>query len=482
MWTKLRAWCAAANTSFPEQSSGEAWCLSTISGALFVTLLYAVSRVFWYVRDGALGFGYDTGIYRHIIQGYWDDRGQHLQAFGFARITNVLRWTGISTDAILIGGYMVSAVLLVWAVYLVLQKQINRRAGLVGVFMVTVSLTQIEFYHWFYYRNLLAASLVLLAIAHRDRPWVSGLWLGLVGIIHPLSLVPIALAFGIWALCKKDRFTLILKMLGFAALITLIGNWSEWLLYVQPLWQYRGLASTAVMSAPEFNGQFITVRQWLGWSWPYLILAAPGVWLTRRVLAPLWWLAILAGLGIAAQVLFYRRLIVWLDLAAIISASAAIEYAWQRWRLNWAVCMFGIIGLFYGSRALVHYKPAMSLVDWLSLQQLNTLPAKSLIMTITPQYAPWLYGYTTQRIIAPGMLDENIWNRARWELFWGTREPAERATLLSQYPAPHVYIFLTQSQSQFGLLLGADSNFVPLSSQVWQFNNPNYPQKKNINE
>jgi len=479
MWTKLRTWYAAANTLFPKQLSGEVWTVGMIISALVVITWYVLSRVFWYLRNGVLGFGYDTGIYRHIIQGYWDERGQNLPPFGFAHITNALRWAGLSTDVILIGGYLASACLLAWALYIVLQKQVSRRAGLLGVFVLTVSFTQIEFYHWFYYRNLLATALVLLAIAYHNRPWVSGFWLGLVGLVHPLSLIPVAIAFFAWGVSDKERLRVVLKIGGLAAVITFSTNWSEWFLHMRPLWEYRGLATLATASAPEFNGQFITLQQWLQWSWPYLILALPGFWFGRKIMGPLWWLLVIAGLGIAIQVLFYRRLIIWLDLAVIVAAVLTIEYLWQRWRLVWIpVLVFVLVGTVGGTKALLHYEPAMSSVDWLALQQLNSLPPKSLVLTITSQYAPWLYGYTDQRIVAPGMLDENLWNQEEWDAFWTTSDSAERVALLSKYPGPHLYIFLTQNQSRFGLLFGTDSRFTPLTSQIWQFDNPNYPSQK----
>lgn len=457
--------------------------MGTILGAFIVGILYSLSRVFWFVRYGVLGFGYDTGIYRHIINGYWEKRGQNLVPFGFARITNFFRWLGIPTDFILIGGYMLAAVLLGVAVYLVLKKNSNRRAGLIGVFLVATSLTQIEFYHWFYFRNLLAAGLVLLAIAYCDRPWLSGVLLGLVGIIHPISLVPIVCVLVVRMVRNKLFTVTVLQTLIVAGVITLIGNWSEWLLYLKPFWQYRGLTSKAITTSPEFSGQFISWQQWLRWSWPYVSIAIPGIWLARRTLALLWGLGLLAIVGVAVQVLFYRRLVVWLDLAAIIGAAIFVEYVWQRWRLAWIVAgLCGVGMIVYASMGLVRYAPAMSQLDWLVMQQLNSLPPQSLVMTITSQYAPWLYGYTNQRIIAPGMLDENVWNQAQWKVFWNTRELSERAKLLTYYPEPQLYIFLGHDQTQFGVLFDADPQFTPLSTQIWQYTNPGYPHNFDSNK
>lgn len=483
MWTRLRAWCAAANTLSLKPAVSEPWRKSTVIGASFVSVLYVMSRVVWYVRDGALGFGYDTGIYRHIITGYWDKRGQGLPAFGFTHLTNALHSVGFSTDLILIGGYVASSLLLAGALYAFLKNTVNRRAALVGVFILTVSLTQIELYHWFYYRNLLAAALVLLAFAYRSRIVVGGICLGLVGIIHPLSLVPAGLALVASTSWDKKSVWQTAKVVFLTALISLGFNWAEWFRYLEPLWQYRGLATAAAASAPEFSGQFITVHQWLVWSWPYLIFAIPGIWLTRRSAASVWCLALFSAVGIVFQVLFYRRLIVWLDLAAIGGAAITIEHWWQQWRAaRYVVSAAAVVSLVWAGQFTWRYQPAMTDIDWLALQQLNTLPPQSLIMTITSQYAPWLYGYTNQRIIAPGMLDENIWNQTQWEVFWTTRDSGERSRLLSHYPASPIYIFLTQDQQTFSLLFSNNSHFAPLTAQIWQFNNPNYPQEKNANQ
>ena len=117
----------------------EPWATNTLILAIAVVLVYALSRVFWFIRFGPLGFGYDVGIYRHVISGYWEKRGQGLPAFGFTHLTNVLRWLGFSTDTILLSGYIASAVLLAFAVYLALKNHISRRAGLIGIFLLTQS-------------------------------------------------------------------------------------------------------------------------------------------------------------------------------------------------------------------------------------------------------------------------------------------------------------------------------------------------------
>jgi hypothetical protein len=215
---------------------------------------------------------------------------------------------------------------------------------------------------------------------------------------------------------------------------------------------------------------------WLRWSWPYLILALPGAWLARKRLAPLWALAVVAICGITFQVLFFRRLIVWLDLAALIGAAVCLEKIWLKQGRRGLIILAALVGVFWSGRAIVKYQPAMSLVDWLSLLQLNQLPPNSLVLTVSSQYAPWLYGYTNQRIIAPGMLDENKWNQAQWTTFWFTKDQTERANLLTQYQVPSLYIFLAQSQSAFGVVFSTDTQFKPVYSQVWQFNNSHYPQ------
>lgn len=480
MWTALRAWYSAANTLChkPEDAPRrEPWGLAVMTAAGAVGVFYVLTRIFWWLRYGALGFGYDTGIYRHIIAGYWKNSDSTLPPLGFARLSNGLHWLGFSTDAILLGGYVAGSLVLAVAVFVILNQQVNRRAGLIGVFLLTISITQIEFYHWFYFRNLWAAGLGLLVMAFGLRQsWWSGVWLGLIGIIHPVSTIPIGLALFFWLVFGVKNYRLAFKIFSIAALISFGCNWGEWLRYLEPLFLYRGLASAAATTSPEFNGQFITVVTWLHWSWPYLILALPGAWLARKRLTPLWVLAAVAICGIALQVLFFRRLIVWLDLAALVGAAVYLEKMWLKQGRRGLIIFAALVGIFLSGRAIVKYQPAMSSVDWLSLLQLNQLPPNSLVLTVSSQYAPWLYGYTNQRIIAPGMLDENKWNQAQWTTFWFTKNQTERANLLTQYQVPSLYIFLAQSQSAFGVVFSNDIQFKPVYSQVWQFNNSHYPQ------
>lgn len=480
MWTALRAWYSAANTLYrkPEDASRrEPWSLAVMTAAGVVGAFYILTRIFWWLRYGALGFGYDTGIYRHIIDGYWNNNGQTLPPLGFAWLSNCLHWLGFSTDTILLGGYLTGGLALAVAVFVILNQQVNRRAGLIGVFLLTISLTQIEFYHWFYYRNLWAAGLGLLVIAFGLRQsWWSGVWLGLIGIIHPVSTIPIGLALFIWLVFGVKNYRPAFKIFSIAALISLGCNWGEWLRYLEPVLLYRGLATAAAATSPEFSGQFITVVTWLGWSWPYLILALPGAWLARKRLAPLWALAVVAICGIGLQVLFFRRLIVWLDLAVLIGAAVYLEKMWPKQSWRGVMFLVALVGILLSGRTIANYQPAMSSVDWLSLLQLNQLPPNSLVLTVSSQYAPWLYGYTNQRIIAPGMLDENKWNQTQWNTFWFTKNQTERVNLLTQYQVPSLYIFLAQSQLVFGAVFSTDIQFKPVYSQVWQFNNPHYPQ------
>lgn len=477
----LRKWFVAVSTWFrkPEQSEFlESWRPGLIGLAVVGIFLHSVSRLWPYVRFGPLGFGYDTGIYRHLIEGYWTKRGGDLPNFGFTDITNVFKWLGFSTDTILIGGYVASSFLLGWAVYLVLKNHVSRLAGLWGLICLSLSFTQIEFYFWFYYRNLLAAALVMVSAAiWKKQPWWAGVCLGLVGVIHPISVVPIGLVFGCLILGGRDQRITLFKIAIPAIIITVGLNWGEWLRYVEPWLQYRGLATNAQVLSPEFSGQFISVGQWVQWSWIWFVLAVPGFWLARSRLWPVWGLGIVACIGVSVQVLFYRRLIVWLDLAILLAAAVTLARLWVLSR--WAKCLIVISFAVLVSVVFVRVwerTPAMSTFDWLSLQQLQSLPTQSFVLTVSPQYAPWLYGYTQQRIIAPGMLDENRWNREQWQTFWFTTSSTERASLMAQYQTSTIYIFLAQNQSFFAPLFASDPHFTPVTSQIWQFNLNNYPQ------
>jgi hypothetical protein len=134
--------------------------------------------------------------------------------------------------------------------------------------------------------------------------------------------------------------------------------------------------------------------------------------------------------------------------------------------LGAAVIFFYCVhGMYY----LRSFSPLISREDFAGIVAAAELPKEYHLMTVSSQYAPWLYGYTNHDIIAPGMFEANKWNKEEWKKFWSTIEEAGRHTLLSQYGGPHLYLYIGSMDQDITALLSRDSHAEQLTSHIWKY-------------
>ena len=136
------------------------------------------------------GFGYDFGIYRNYINGYFDRLGDPtVVPFGFSAFSNMLRLLGSSTDQILFGWYFVLSVMILVALYCVVKNYFNAKTAFIAVILFATSITQFEFHWWYYYRNFLALFLCYCHSSLSTTNHFLTLALLFIGIVHPPSLI-----------------------------------------------------------------------------------------------------------------------------------------------------------------------------------------------------------------------------------------------------------------------------------------------------
>jgi len=415
--------------------------------ALFVVFFF--SRVFVYWRFGLPGFGYDFGIYHHLIGGYFEKLFSPPVPFGFTYFSNGLKLLGESTLSIQIGWYFFLALGL-WAVwgYLVKSQAKDRNTIITALFLFSLSLTQFEFFRWYYYRSFLAIFFLLGAIwlFSRRSYWLIPV-LAAMGVVHPLTLVPLALTLLIYFfLVGKEEKKYLVISLGFAFLF-LLGNLPEYLLYFQEIQKYGWLAQGYVdQGRPHFTGQFIGWWRYACFSWWYLPLALLGLlrfW--RQYL--FWMIFLLVNLALLlSQTVFYHRYFVTLDLAILFFAAVWLAAVWQENRHiflgRWLIGFWGIGLALTFSWQLIMVRPSLDPEEWQAIQELPALTESDYVVAFSDKEAPWLYGFSGKKVIAPNMFEENKWNREEWARFWLAQDISEVRFLLSRYGAPAVYIFL----------------------------------------
>lgn len=443
-------------------------------GILFVAVFafYTFTRVFLFAHEGAAGFGYDTGIYRYTINGYFERlHDKTAPPFGFSAYSNTLKALHVSTDSILIAWYFLLAFAVFFLFYFFVKTYTDAPTALLALFLFSLSTVQYEFFWWFYYRNFLAfvLFLVTLILLHR-RSFLTILPLIAIGTVHVITLVPLGLTILILTILKKeDR-----KFYFFTGSIALFGvvllNFKELLRYLPSVTQTGGRVQNLDPGMKEFTGQFVNFSFFWKHTILYMFFGILGVlYYAKKHLTP----TILLGVSlipVVAGILFYRRFFIFIDVFLIFFAAV---FLWNFVKETQNKFIFAVLGLYVAigmgvtGEYVVAKKPLLTAETLSEIQMTNSL-APSFLMSISSATAPWLYGFTHHRVIAPGLFEENKWNLAEWQEFWVTPDPNRRHELLKSYGKP-LYVFLAPGDRGFEPVLLEDSHFVPKTQGIWEY-------------
>jgi len=441
---------------------------------VFIFALYLIPRLLGYLRYGMAGFGYDLGIYRRLINLHF--LGQTNTEFGFAGLSTIARLLDASTDQILVYGYIGVFLCLALGVFAVMKKSSYPHLALWAFLLLSVSTVQFEFFSWYYFRNAIAVVFLLLSytLFERRSPLLF-LPLASIGILHPLSLIPILLVFGWIALREKTSRWYLVRQSGIGLVIAIATQWHELARYVLVAMSSSGrVANTASWQQNELTGQFLEPLQYLLLSTPFLPFAIFGA--IKHWKKELFWslFAVANIVLILAQVLLYRRFFVFLDLTIIIFASYGVNDLWQaethRRMVRTAVILFFSLLWYQLFATAMNTPPRIEPNDLVAVESMNIYgDANTVAMTIRSDYAPWLYGFTPYDIIAPGVFDINRWTEDEWKTFWTTTDQDIRHTLLNRYAGKRVLIFVGMQDEYYRVLLLEDAYITKHSPSVFEY-------------
>jgi len=400
---------------------------------------------------GMAGFGYDTGIYRHHILGYFNSPG--VIPFGFSAFSNWLMLFGDSVYTIMFGWYLLISVFILLALYIVVKKYFQSAlVALLAVLLFVSSIVQFEFFWWYYYRQFLTLFFILLAFLFiHYRSYLLILILLAIGIIHPLSLIPLGLSLIVYLFFadKKTRKFLFISG-GTSFILLLVLNWRELLVYAQDFLHYRGLAENFAQAGyHEFTGQFIGWGDWLRYSAFYLPFGLVGLvrYFKKQKLLTIFLLVNI--LLILFKMVFYRRFFVFVDLALIIFVAVFLRDVWEKVRgkkhrllIHIGIVLLVVVCLGRATIHVVNKKPLIYPAELESIKSIPDLVTDSdYIVSINSKYSPWLYGYSDKKVIAPGLFEYNQWNKEEWNKFWYTGNNEVRLEMLKEYDMSPMYIY-----------------------------------------
>lgn len=441
---------------------------------LFIFLFIIGARIYPFIKYGEAALGYDTGFYRRYLDiktdNFFKPPASILEsgALGPRFVLSLLSALNIDTNFALYGSHILFSLLIGLMIYFSASLVFkNRNAGFFAIGLYALSSVQWIAYTFMFYKQGLAVFFLLLALylfEKKSSLFILPLFLSLISHRTTAFLtIPVFIIIAAVNILKKQK-----NILWFLTIFA--AGFAAWL-HRESIIQLFIFLQNGPPEQDPFKlktGIFIDIKQYLHLSAFYFIPALLGWWLMikKRIFNAFFLFFSLTILMVFTKSYFYQRIIFFLDIFAIILAGGAINYFYNRFKETKLTLLFILSGFILVGSVLFleikNYQPLITRDDLGEIYKLRVSENEAFILTESPEYAPWLYGWagSDKKIIAPGLFWDK-WTLPQWQEFWDGDEEKQKE-LLALYDEP-IYIFMPESD------YSKDDCFSRFSEFIWKF-------------
>ncbi|MEM3067677.1 MAG: glycosyltransferase family 39 protein [Thermoplasmata archaeon] len=437
----------------------------------FQFLLIALSLIFLFRAipyiNNDIPLGYDTGLYKFAIEhGIEKTNPWILYSVepGFLYLMHFID-IFLPINFILIWLFILFNVLLGFSIYLVTKEYYGKTAGLIAVFIYSLSIVQFKVFELMYYKNIIALSMMMFAFyfLKKESKYSKYYFITmgvLIGVIHRPTFYIFGLSYLIYSFSspytntknnrKKYDFNL-LKSNVISGIIILVISLIPYLGDFRPaIFNMIDPVISSISSPGESPGTFISFFSYQFTTLAYLPFAIIGLFysLRHKDFNIMLIMTIILGAIVYFQLFFFNRFIIFLDIGLIILASiGVICMINERKKTGTFIVIILFVAMAYSMLIYsTNSKPLIDKDELSAIEKLNDIPKNSYVLTTSSYYGPWVQGYGASRVITPGFLDIDFHNKEQWNNFWRSKNKEEIKSFVDSYPKP-LYIFIGKRQS-----------------------------------
>ena len=441
--------------------------------------LFFASRLLPFAMYGEHPLGYDTGFYKQRISQERERQKADSGLFFFGKptgsetATRILIALGLNDNGILYWFYILVGFLIGVMVYVLSKLYFGESAAFFSGMVYSVSFVQFLFYWNFFWKNSVALFFALLAFYLIERNRRHGYMASIpciffVFVTHRTTSFVLFITLAVYVLLKKNIraarfFLLVCFMVGLVVWYergAAVLLWQQILLVLATQHDFFSLK----------EGIFIDSKQFLGGTHafmylPFGILTAIDLIQKRKINLTLVFGMVAATL-VVVQFLFYKRIVVFFDLALIIFFGHSFRVFFEKISVRSLTnrCLFPFaffvffVTIFFLS--VVDQQPLVYRDEMRKIEQLQKIEPGLRVFTDNSYYTPWLYGFSGHKIIAPGWGDAP-WTREIWERYWAA-EGEEKKRMLADFNPPFILynpggdLFWDSTDSCFMRIEGVD--------------------------
>jgi hypothetical protein len=419
--------------------------------------------------NSSVPLGYDAGFYKYTMDSYASALPQIPEASLatwikemypqglplLTDLTNVVAGADAMDNIRYLFPFL--GALLVFPVFMVTRNIFGQRAGIIAALLYAVSYTQFEVFTYFYLKNVLGLLFLLLAIYALDKEKyvLMTLMFAALGIFHRPEFLLFALILVPCFLINRRR-EIIFAVLGTAILI--IPFWvTRWEINWGVL---SGVLETAMTNIETGGGlgagTFFDFDTYTKVAIAYLPFALiGGIYLAiKRNWNSVFFFLVISAIIVIAQLFFFNRFIIPLDIAVIILAAVGIDYTLLNRERVWRIVGIGA-GIILLAAAVI---PTINLVNetepLITEEQLQAVEwirentEENAYVLATTNDAPWVLGWSDRRVIAPGLFEWDLYEKEEWDTFFNTDDPEVAKQFLDRYDDP-VYIYYSINEDNY---------------------------------
>lgn len=449
------------------------------------TILLILIRLIPFLKCKAIPTGFDTGYYRH----YLAFKNVHPPKIPFyildtswlvRKILDFFRIIKLPPNISLFAIPTLFAIISLFGIYFIGKKIYSKPAGLAAAFLFAASPIQFLAFDYMLIKNIVGMSFLIWAIyvyliifSENNVPKSNFkfqklnilLILLLLAIIlsHrtttfmaiPVFLITLVIIF----LKKKVNKKKLLLNAALALAFLVLGVWIN-------LSAIQTLAREILTKFQDLDpfivkeGMFMSPQEYLPLAIPVIPFCVCGFFekIRKKNFDIIFAFALICALWVVFQFIFYKRIIIFLDLAMILLAAPVIGeiivkilpvpfYKGDNYKKNiylyyFYIAIFISSTLFIGIKTSCNTAPEISQSELNEIKELAKAPQGS-VLAISSSQSPWIYGWTNHRIIAPGLF-ENQWPYEVWNEFWNQNSPEwfqRKKELMALYNRGPLYIF-----------------------------------------
>ena len=421
--------------------------LNTRNIIIILTVLSLAIHLVPFLAFSPHPLGYDTGFYRRYVAQTFESfpnapvPGLGKDALGPRIFLDLIRLSGLSPDIALYASYIFLFIMQPVALFFLTTYFWGRAAGTMAAILFIFSPVQYTAYWFMLFKNALALPLMLAAFLLLEKGSRFTLPLGiLIAFSHHTTSIIFLLTLIVFAALNREKRNL--------ALQTFAGTFLTFL-YLHSFFLQEYLNSPVAI--------FMGRKEYLILSLPLLIVALFGIkeFTFRK---PFSVIAAFSVVTIAFPLFslpFYERIFIFTDAVAVITAALGFKKISSGLSSRHEAVIQLLSGFFifilsawllintYGR--IKNLQPLVSASEIEEFENiLASIPKNAAILTSTP-LAPWIQGWSQNRVFAPGMLYD-AHTTQEWVLFLaGSQE--EKIEFLKSFPRP-LYIFLSSPEKE----------------------------------